>query len=149
MLQTLTSADRNTLPPAEEPGVQLFCEANVRGGWGPVQAQREVRPLPTHQSRCCRDHTHQRILLKFHSCLSFNMPANTCSYFGVQQLPLATEQLHLLIPQICGSSIQDWWLDRVMSGVSGGLWSTRFHSTSWLWTVKLFMCSRDGERQTS
>lgn len=52
---------------------------------------------------------------------------------------------HLVLPQICGSSIQDWWLDRVMRGVPEGLWSIRFHKTSWLWTFKQFMYSENGE----
>lgn len=35
----LTSADGNTLPSAEEPGVQLFSEADVRCCRCPVQSQ--------------------------------------------------------------------------------------------------------------
>jgi len=49
--------------------------------------------------------------------------------------------IYFFLPQICGSSIQDWWLARVMRGVSEGLRSMRLNKTSWLWTVRWLMYS--------
>lgn len=59
--------------------------------------------------------------------------------------PVWFQIMQMFLPQIWGSSIQDLWLDRVMRGESEGLWSIRSNKTLWLWTVKQFMYSEDGE----
>lgn len=77
----LTSADGNTLPSAEEPGVQLFSEADVRCCRCPVQSQvseNYTSLLLKHEqaeAQKKRDEAHHRIFLKVHSCLSLRTPA--------------------------------------------------------------------------
>lgn len=80
--------------------------------------------------------THHRILLKFHKCLSRSTPVTHRCDYVIYVTVWFHGRGHLSLPQMCGSSIQDWWLDRVMRGVSEGLWSIRSNNTSWLWTVK-------------
>lgn len=44
---------------------------------------------------------------------------------------------------MCGSSMQDWWLDTVMRGMSRGRSSTRSSRMSWLCTDKEFIYSEE------
>lgn len=67
---TLTSADGNTLPTAEESGVQLPCEADVGSCRGPVQSQRGATHYPQNQTKQMTERGVEVIKLTTASCWS-------------------------------------------------------------------------------
>lgn len=71
--------------------------------------------------------------------ICFPFPSHTLHFLT----PVTNSCTWLNPPQMCGSSIQDWWLDKVMRGVSCGRSSTRSSRTSWLCTDKEFMYSEE------
>lgn len=74
-----TSADRDTLSSAEEPGVEFCGEADVRRRRSPENDQEIRSEQWNHTSggekKKKKKKNHQRILLTSHRCLSFRTPA--------------------------------------------------------------------------